>query len=35
MTIQDLGIAKPGTYTYKTTGNYQAVRAIRRRLIGK
>jgi len=30
MKIQDLGTAKPGTYTYKTTGKYQAVRATRR-----
>ena len=30
MTVQDLGIAKPGKYTYKTTGDYQAVRATRK-----
>ena len=30
MTIQDLGTAKPGAYTYKTTRNYQAVRATRK-----
>jgi hypothetical protein len=30
MTIQDLGIAKPGIYAYKTTDKYQAVRATRK-----
>ena len=30
MTIQDLGTAGPGTYTYKTTDRYQALRATRK-----
>jgi len=30
MAIQDLGTAKPATYTYKTTDKYQAVRATRK-----
>jgi hypothetical protein len=30
MTVHDLGTAKPGTYMYKTTDNYQAVRATRK-----
>jgi hypothetical protein len=27
MTIQNVGTVKPGTYTYHTTGKYQALRA--------
>ncbi len=30
MTVQNLGTAKPGTYTYQTTDKYQALRAIRK-----
>lgn len=30
MTVRDLGTVKPGTYTYKTTAKYQAVRATRK-----
>ena len=30
MTVQDLGTVQPGTYTYKTTAKYQAMRATRK-----
>jgi hypothetical protein len=30
MTVQDLGTAQPGPYTYKTTAKYQAIRATRK-----
>ncbi len=30
MTVRDLGTAKPGEFTYETTGKYQAIRATRK-----